>query len=205
MLYRWWFYLFSKTIAISLSSIYSKSLYELCCRWVDRGGYTCSIEDLKSYLSITNKYAQNSHLREKVLDSSVKELKQKADLFFSYSLKKQGRKYTHISIKIHRNTINKEEYYGVREEHYAFVYMFLSRFFPNYTDSKALDYSEALAKSELLDRAYYRFIKLDNEFSKGLKTKENITGLLITTILPELGINTRAKTKNNTQLKLSVN
>ncbi len=195
---------FQKTIAISLSSTHSKSLYELCCRWADRGGYTCSIEDLKVYLSITGKYDQISHLRHKVLDTSVKELKKKADLFFTYSLKKVGRKYANISIKIHKNTIDKEEYYGVREEHYSYVYSFLSRFFPNYINNKALAYSELLVAKGNMDKAYYRFIRLDDEFSTGRKDKRDILNLLIKKILPEFGVKTSVKNQNNTQLKLSV-
>ncbi|WP_428741863.1 replication initiation protein [Tenacibaculum sp.] len=196
---------FQKTIAISLSSIYSKSLYELCCRWSDKGGYFCSIEDFKEYLSISNKYQQISHLRHKVLDASIKELKQKADLFFSYSLKKDGRKYTNISIKIHRNTVSSDEYYGVKEEHYTYIYTFLSRFFPNYINTKALDYSEALAATGKIEKAYSRFVRLDDDFTSGRKTKNDICNLLTKIILPELGIKTVSKNQIHTQLKLSVN
>lgn len=196
---------FQKTIAISLSSIYSKSLYELCCRWIDRGGYSCTIEELKRYLSISDKYNQISHLRNKVLDISVKELKQKGDIFFSYTLKKEGRSYSKISIKIHKNTISQDEYYGVREEHYAYVYSFLNRFFPNYVDDKALGYTESLATAGSLDKAYSRFIRLDDEFALGSKNKTDICNLLMKVILPELGVKTRNKTQNHTQLKLSVN
>ena len=196
---------FQKTIAISLSSIYSKSLYELCCRWVDRGGYNCTIEEFKMHLSIIDKYKQIAHLRNKVLNTSEKELKQKADLYFTYSLKKDGRKYTTISIKIHRNTKVKNEYYGVREKHYAYVYSFLNRYFPNYIDDKALTYSESLATSGNLDKAYSRFIRLDDEFTSGSKNKVDICNLLLKVILPEMGVITKIKNKNHTQLKLSVN
>ncbi|WP_438424879.1 replication initiation protein [Aquimarina macrocephali] len=198
---------FQKTIAISLSSTYSKSLYELCCRWSDKGGYSCTIKELKKYLSISDKYKQIAHLRNKVLNVAEKELKQKADLFFTYSLKKAGasRSYTDISIKIHRNTSSKNEYYGVREEHYASVYSFLNRCFPNYIDDKALIYSESLATSGNLDKAYSRFIRLDDEFASGSKTKADICNLLLKVILPEMGVITKVKNKNHTQLKVSVN
>lgn len=184
-----------KTIAIGLSSIYSKALYELCCRWLDKGGYNCSIEDLKVYLSIENKYKQVAHFRQRVLDDSIIELKEKADLFFTYTLTKSDKKYDRISIKIHGNYRNKSGFSGVKEEHYRFVYFFLKRYFPDYLDSKALDYTEILVKQNNLEKAYYRFLKLDDNHSDGSKTKEDIYNLLVNVILPELEI-----TKSHTTL-----
>lgn len=177
-----------KTIAIGLSSVHSKALYELCCRWKDKGGYCCSIEDLKVYLSIENKYFQIAHFRQRVLDNSINELKEKADLFFSYTLIKSNKKYDRISIKIHGNIRNKSGFSGVKEEHYRFVYSFLNRFFPNYNDSKALDFTEILVKQNNLEKAYYRFTKLDDNYSDGSKTKNDINNLLVNVILPELEI-----------------
>lgn len=177
-----------KTIAIGLSSIYSKALYELCCRWKDKGGYSCSIEDLKVYLSIENKYNQIAHFRQRVLDDSINELKDKADLFFSYTLIKSDKKYDKISIKIHGNYKNKSGFSGVKEEHYRFVYVFLNRFFPNYKDSKALDYTEILVNQNNLEKAYNRFIKLDDNHSDGSKKSKDIYNLLVNVILPELEI-----------------
>lgn len=185
-----------KTIAIGLSSIYSKALYELCCRWKDKGGYSCSIDDLKVYLSIENKYKQIAHFRQRVLDDSINELKEKADLFFTYTLLKSDKKYDKISIKIHCNYQNKSGFSGVKEEHYQFVYVFLNRYFPNYKDSKALDYTEALVKQNNIEKAYYRFIKLDDNFSDGSKTKKDIYNLLVNVILPELEI-LKSHTINN--------
>lgn len=175
-----------KTIAIGLSSIYSKALYELCCRWQDKGGYQCSIDELKVYLGIENKYKQIAHFRQRVLDDSIIELKAKADLFFSYTLKKSDKRYEHITIKVHSNYKNESGFTGVKEEHYSFVYMFLSRYFPNYENSKAFDYTEELVKQNNLQSAYNRFIRLDDELSNGSKTKKDIYSLLINVILPEL-------------------
>lgn len=177
-----------KTIIIGLSSIYSKALYELCCRWKDKGEYNCSIEDLKIDLGIENKYKQIAHFRQRVLDDSISELKMKADLYFSYSLKKSKRSYDYISIKIHHNYENKSGFTGVKEEHYVFVYTFLNRFFPNYESTKTLDYTEALVKNNKIQLAYNRFMRLDDDFSSGRKTKKDIFSLLINVILPELEI-----------------
>lgn len=189
---------FQKTIAISLNSIYSKLLYELCCRFQDKGGFSSSIERFKIYLSIGDKYKQIAHLRHKVLNVAKRELKQKADYYFSYSLKKVGRKYTEIKIKIHKNTPNKEEYYGIKEENYISVYNFLNRYFPNYVDDKALHYSDLLAELGNIDKANNRFKRLDDDYSLGKKKKKDIFSLLKFVILPELGIKSDKKSKSHT-------
>ncbi|MFL0143646.1 replication initiation protein [Tenacibaculum maritimum] len=192
---------FQKTIAISLNSVYSKYLYELCCRWEDKGGYSCTIEELKIYLSITDKYNQIAHLRNKVLELSKNELKKKADLFFTYSLIKVGRKYSKISFKIHRNIHGNKEYYGIREEHFIYVYNFLSRFFPNHIDNKASYFSDLIANNNYTDKAYYRFIRLEDEFESRSKTKTDIKNILLKSILPEFGIS--YVDKNQITLNLS--
>ena len=66
--------------------------------------------------------------------------------------------------------------------------MFLSRFFPNYENSKAHDYTEALVKNNKIQLAYNRFNRLDDDFSSGRKSKKDIFSLLIKVILPELEI-----------------
>ncbi len=190
---------FQKVIAISLNSIYSKLMYELCNRWVDKGGYSTSIIELKKYLNTGEKYKQIAHLRNKVLDTTIKELKRKADLFFSYTLIKTGRKYTHIKIKIHRNTSDQNSgFIGVKAEQYTYVYGFLSKFFPNYVDNKALHYTELLAKYELIQRADGRFKRLNEELNSGQKTMKDAYSLLLHVILPEFGIKTKPKKPNHT-------
>lgn len=179
---------FQKTIAISLSSNYSKCMYELCCRWIDKGGYQCSIEEFRRLMQIDRKYKQISHLRTRVLEGAKKELQTKADVFFSFQLNKVGKKYESIAFKFHRNTNTRDEYRGVKSEQYIFVYNFLNRYFSNQMDSKALDYTEKLASSGKIDIAYRRCGRLDDDFTGGLKTKSDITNLLNRIILKEWGV-----------------
>jgi len=189
-------------IAISLNSIYSKSMYELCCRWNDRGGFSCTISQLKDYLSIQDKYKQIAHFRNKVLNVASKELSQNADYYFTYKLiKLNSRKFTNINIKIHKNTMNQEDkFMGVSENKYHFVYRFLNLMYPNYINDDALQYCEKLAKKGNLNRAYYRFIKLDKQFSNG-KPKKDIKNLLDFVILPELSVKNKNHTKNKIRVK----
>jgi plasmid replication initiation protein len=177
---------FQKTIAISLTSNYSKCLYELCCRWIDKGGYHCTIKEFRYLMSIDNKYKQISHLRTRVLDDSKKELEKSADVYFSYTLNKKGRVYNSISFKFHNNTNIGNNNGPVRSEHYANVYNFLNRYFPNYVDDKARVYSDSIANSDELYTAFKRFGRLDDDLTTGKKTKLDISNLLNTIILKEL-------------------
>ena len=140
-------------------------------------------------MMLDNKYKQISHLRTRVLEDSKRELEMKADIFFSYTLNKKGKTYQSISFKFHRNTEIKDQYRGVKSEQYIFVYNFLNRFFSNQMDSKALDYSESIANAGKIDMAYSRFLRLDDEFTAGIKTKDDIKNLLKIVILKELGVN----------------
>jgi plasmid replication initiation protein len=162
-------------------------MYEFCCRWIDKGGYQCSIEEFRLLMNTGSKYKQISHLRARLLEDSKQELKNKADIFFDYSLKKKGKSYHSISFKFHRNTEIKDKYNGVKSEQYIFIYNFLNRFFSNQMDSKALHYSESIAESGKTDDAYYRFLRLDDDFTMGRKTKDDIKNLLKAVILKELG------------------
>ncbi|MBT9187768.1 replication initiation protein [Zobellia russellii] len=194
-------------IVINLNSIYSKLMYEFCCRWADKGGFSCTIEQLREVLAIEGKYNQIAHLRQKVLDVASDELKTKADYYFSYSLSKNGhRKYSFIHIKIHKNTINVEDtYLGVNEQHYSYVYNFLLMFYPNYQNNKALEIVERIAQKGNINKAYYRFERLDREFANG-KTKQDIANLLKYVILPEFGLpkpkKNRSSHQNNKECEL---
>lgn len=194
---------FQKTIAISLTSIYSKRMYELCCRFQDKGGYSNSISEFKFYLNITNKYEKISHLKSKVLEIAERELKQKADFYFSYSLKKTGRRYESISIKIHRNVAVNQKYIGIKQKTYSSVYQFLCRYYPTYVDNSALIYTDNLGSNGTLELANNRFLRLDDDISLGRKTKDDVMNLLKKVILKELGAYKTFKSEKTTQLKIS--
>lgn len=178
---------FQKTIGISLSSVYSKIMYEFCCRWIDKGGYTCTIYKFKEYLNISDKYSQIAHLRNKVLEPAKKELIKKADVYFLYSLEKKGRRFEIINFKILKNSTDSDlRFNGIRQKHYNFILLFLKRYFPEYVDNKALDYCDTIVKNGNGIRAYERFKRLDKEHCLGIKRSKDITNLLTKIILKEL-------------------
>lgn len=180
-----------KNIALNLNSIHSKILYELCCRWVDRGGFNSDLISFRGYLQVEGKYKQIAHLRNKVLEVAKRELKEKADLYFNYSLEKRGgRSYDYINIKIHRNKyLENDVEVTVNEQEYNYVYRFLLLFFPNNKDNSAFIFTEEIAKKGFINKAYNRFCRLDDDFTSAKKSKADIYNLLRFVILPELGIN----------------
>lgn len=185
---------FQKTIAISLNSIHAKSMYDFCCRWQDKGGYSCSVDSFRNLLNLGGKYAKINHLKEKVLDVAQAELLKKADFYFNYSLEKiNSRKFNAISFKIFKNTDNTkateiDPFAGFPEDHYIFVYKFLQYFFPNYIDGTAKSILDQLANLHNISKAYDRFTRLDKELTDGKKKKDDIKSLLIKIILPEFGV-----------------
>ncbi|MFV1450307.1 replication initiation protein [Maribacter sp. HS] len=176
-------------IAIDLSSVYSKMMYQFCCRWKDKGGYNCTIEKFREWLNITNKLKQNAHLRQKVLDVAAKELKTKADYYFTYQLLKKGNiRFTYISFKIHKNKINPQDrYLGISEKQYGYVYRFLTIFYPTIENDKAYSTIEAIIAKGNLTQSYQRFQRLEDELSNGIKTRRDVKNLLDYVILNELG------------------
>ena len=97
---------FGFSIALSLKSKYSKRIYEMLCQYRDTGLLKISIDELKARLCLVDsktrkeKYPKHGLLRAKVLDVAQKELNEKADIRFSYTAKKTGKKYTHLLFTI---------------------------------------------------------------------------------------------------------
>ncbi|WP_272023617.1 replication initiation protein [Olleya namhaensis] len=186
------------TVALSLNSIYSKLMYELCCRWADQGGYSCSVQDLKKILKIENTYKHNGHFKSKVLEVSKKELMVKADLYFSYRLCKNGSKsFNSFSMIINKSSGVKNNNTVIRSADYEFAYSFLIRFFPPIDNNNALDYLKKLEQKNNLIDAVLRFRRLDKELVNGNKDKFSAKNLLEVAILPDFGINTQQSLKFN--------
>ena len=142
-------------------------------------------------------------MKSKVLEVAGDELKDKADLFFTYSLNKTGKKFTDISIKIHRNIKVNERFVGVRQKSYTEVYLFLNRFFPGYQDNSAQTYTDNISSYGSIEIARDRFIRLDDDISYGRKTKKDVQNLLLARILTELGALKNIEKLKTTQLKIS--
>lgn len=81
-----------------LNSIYSIRIYELLKQFESTGFRAISMEEFKRILEIPNSYMLNNI--KNILDRAKKEISEKTDIEFIYSLKKQGRKFASITFNI---------------------------------------------------------------------------------------------------------
>ena len=108
------------TVVLSLKSVYSQRLYELCCMYKKRGYFFYSGEELRIMLKVEDKYPQKYEFEKNVLRLAQKEIKkffdtQEADCYFESSAKGRGRKTTYsFIIHVRDEEIQKrdlDEYY----------------------------------------------------------------------------------------------
>ncbi len=85
--------------ALSMSSKYAKRIYQICSQWKDIGeSKKFDIKELKANLGLIDdkgneQFKQITHLKEKVLDVSVKQINEHTDLEISYHMAgEHGRK-----------------------------------------------------------------------------------------------------------------
>jgi len=159
------FTLYQLPIALGLKSKHSKRLYEFCCRWKDKGGYSMSIQELRQMLMVENKYTNINTLRDKVLDVAQKELKHSADVWFDYKMEKvKSRSFNFIYFSINHNDLKaKNASKGI----YPNVYNFLTIAFPPIMNDRAMRVADRLADNEQLIAAWGKFRPILEKFSEG--------------------------------------
>ena len=90
---------YSLANVLSLRSQYIIRIYELLKQFEATGARQISIDEFKEILKIPKSY-QTRHLKPSILESAKKEISEKTDIEFTYSFKKQGRKFTSIAFYI---------------------------------------------------------------------------------------------------------
>ncbi len=100
----------------SLSSKYAKWMYLQFSRWKDTGYYIVEIEELRLLMNlkdpngkIPDQYPQWVDFKNRILDTSVKQINATTDLKVSYELEKKGRSFH----KIHFTIIRTNKYQAV--------------------------------------------------------------------------------------------
>ena len=112
----------------------------------------------------------------KVLEPAKKELDAHGDITFEYSFQKiKSRSYNTLNIKIFSRNAPKTK--DNTSEWYSFVYRFLCITFPNYESDKAQRLTDQLQQAGKIRSAYSKFIKLEDEFTKGKKTHVDLIKL----------------------------
>lgn len=180
------FTVFQKTVALSLKSIFSKRIYELCCRWQDKGGFTMPLEEFREIMGVKNKFHTMSNLRRKVLDHAKKELLEHSDITFEYSLDRiKSRSFNFINIKINSNKIYKDPTKGNTSELYRKVYGYLCQVYPKYIDGTAIEITDKMAQNDQLRTFHERLERLDDDLTSGKLNGTEHFSRLVKKILKE--------------------
>ena len=167
---------YQKTIAITLRSVHAKRMYELCNRWKDQGGFIMTLKEFRQTLNIEKKYGKIYDLKNRVLDTAQKELKQSADVWFEYEMKKvSSRSFNVIQFKIlnQKNIPGQEDKSGI----YSSVVRFLSFTYPLTKDNSATRIADKLLNTRQIDQAERRFRKLFDEYGAAEKSAEDVVRL----------------------------
>lgn len=75
----------------AFNSVYSIRIYELCYQYKLRGGREISLEDLKKWLQVEDKYSAYFDFKKRVVAPAILEINEKSDLFVEFEPIKQGR------------------------------------------------------------------------------------------------------------------
>lgn len=94
----------------AFNSTHAIRLYELCSQYRDTGWRQTSIEDLKDWLQVTNKYSLYADFRKRVIEPAINEINAKSDLLVDAEPIKRGRTITALKFKIQvKKNVNKTE------------------------------------------------------------------------------------------------
>lgn len=90
---------------LNCSSKYAKRLYAIACQWRNIGSKKFEIKELKNMLGLIDKkgieqFERISDFKLKVLDIAKKQISENTDVFLEYELKKRGREFFWITLKI---------------------------------------------------------------------------------------------------------
>jgi hypothetical protein len=130
---------------------------------------------------IDAKFRQVNELRANVLDKSAKMLRESADYWFTYGLKKENsRAFNVIEIWIY----GKGEANKFMNE-YQFVYNYL---YGVYSDNRSYVIAEYLLGSGLIVKAFERLRRLDRDVRAGKVKKHGLNNYLRTVLVNEFSV-----------------
>jgi plasmid replication initiation protein len=104
------------------SSIHAIRLYELFTQYKRLGDRYISVEDLKKWLQLEDKYDRYNNLNQRVLTPALSEINEKSDLFVEYEPIKKGRKVTGIEFSItYEKTVKKRPKFPHKNKYGKYV------------------------------------------------------------------------------------
>lgn len=92
----------------AFSSVHSIRLYELLTQYKKIGERYISIENLRKWLQLEDKYDRYNNLNQWVLSPALTEINEKSDLFVEYEPIKRGRKIIGIEFNISHEKLTKK-------------------------------------------------------------------------------------------------
>ena len=104
------------------TSVHTMRLYELLTQYKKMGERYISIENLKKWLQLEEKYNLWAELQRWVIKNALSEINEKSDLFVEYEPIKRGRKVVGIEFSIsHERTIKKRPKFPHKNKYGQFV------------------------------------------------------------------------------------
>ena len=85
---------------LNLSSKHAIKIYELSASYMYKGEFTISLDELRHYLGIENKYGDWRDFRKSVIEPSVKQINDNTCIHIEYEPIKNGKKIEEIKIKV---------------------------------------------------------------------------------------------------------
>jgi plasmid replication initiation protein len=109
-----WFTQYKFKEILSMHSYYALRLYELlrCYDGAAKYESSCheiSITTLRFYFACEKKYAKISHFKDKIIDTAIKEINEKTDIFVNVSYTKTGREVASALFSVRANYKNIKE------------------------------------------------------------------------------------------------
>jgi hypothetical protein len=91
---------FSEHVMRSTNSRYTQRIYELICHWRDKGVLSMSLDRLRDFLSLGDRYPTASKMINKVIIPVQEELLRIGDTYFHMGTTRNGAIITHINFAI---------------------------------------------------------------------------------------------------------
>jgi plasmid replication initiation protein len=169
---------YSKTIAISLPSIYSKRMYELCCRFRDTGMYRVTIDEFRQLMGCENKFKQIIELKRCIIEQALKDINKLSELCISYLLvkgKRTGRtpaKVESVIFFIVPKTTDRQYYF----DDYKIVFNITAN---AYGDSVAMSIADWLMDNKRIVAASERLAEVRKDITDGVVKKHGLHNYLL--------------------------
>ena len=153
---------FNKSIALTLPSYYAKRMYELCCRWSDKGFYRVKIVEFRKMLMIEDKFKKITDMSKNVLDRSAKILSETAEVTFTYTLRKENKSkaFNWLELNIFPTVAEAENNNAWYTSLYKTMYSV-------YRCSTAMSVCDYISEKGELKKAADRFMRLQKDINSG--------------------------------------